>query len=212
MARPRLVATVGLVAALLLPAPALAASGRLLVPGASATTSSPDAELAFDLGPAWSQVRGELAGTPMRGTYERAHRPPGVQRCTVTVHVAALASRRGPVVRRGTVRSAAPSRWLPPTRILRDGRRGATRWWLARVDAFGAEAREPAGAAAVRIPRGLAPRGRPWAVVAARLWFTTEDRPAAREGCSSFAYLDQRETLRDALASARVVPRAGVSG
>ena len=195
------------VMAALLAAPASAATGRLLVPGKTATTSSTVAALDFALPPAWQQARGMMEGTPMIGSYELAHHPPGVPTCVVRVTLNALAARKPPIVRRDVVRSAPPSRWVPPLEITRKGNRGGVRWWTGRMEFNAPDGTAAAGAAAVRIPKELAPAGRRWAVVAAYVGYTASDTPTSREACSSFAYYDQRTALRDALASVRIVPR-----
>jgi hypothetical protein len=169
----------------------MGATARFHVPDANGVLhSSTMAHTVFTLPPTFALAHGELANTPVIGTYEVVLHP-GPDECVVTLVGGANAQAGRPQVRGGVF----TDRGLR-FRIARRGRAGALRWFTGRANgADVAAAFEP-------IPRGLAPTRNRWAYFQATLSHRAGTSTAAECARLRAAH---RPTLRRAIASMHIV-------
>jgi hypothetical protein len=141
--------------ALALPSAALAADARLLVPKGKGTTTSHTANVAFDLGPEWTQVRSTDNVTPRVGSYERRTQLEPGAFCVVALDATGAAEPRGGRYRHGRLHVPRPASFaLQDLRVAARGTKDRLRWFRGRTGGD-----EVVGVAILPTPKGLAPRG-----------------------------------------------------
>jgi hypothetical protein len=195
--------------------PALAGEARLHVGG----KSHPGAHVTFDLVASWQQSRGEMAGTPMIGSYhqELAGRPQN-EHCLLSLNVFGKAVRRDqrPVVRDGVLHLEPQATWgTDRLRVAHRSRRGAVRLYRTRLG------RQGTGVAVLPTPSWIRAR-RPVTVVRVQVtsslnvmapdpqggWKPAEPTGEQRAACDAFISEHLAPAVRRALASVRVARRA----